>query len=289
MKSIMYLHGEPRIIWEEEEVEQMIIKENLAFAVIGKFSYGCPTIQDLRKIIPKQCDLKGECNIGLLSNRHVLIRASCLEDYVNLLSKPAFYLMISGWSYTMRTLKWEPMFNPEEETSTAIAWISFPALPLNFFVKEAVFSLAAAVGKPLQVDLVTKNQTRPSCARVKVEVDLLREFPHKIIVGVRKRTREVVEKNIQIKYDYLPKYCKNCKIRVTMRNNVLFCILNYTRRRRRKIKGVMKRQQKRRTSSHLSRIFKTKGKIKILKGLSRITVKGTMGQEVNIINPNRFG
>lgn len=105
MKSITYLHGDPRIIWEEDEVEQMITKENLAFTVIGKFSYGCPAIQDLRKIILKQCELKGECNIGLLSNRHVLIRTSCLEDYVHLLSKPAFYLMIDGWSYAMRTLK----------------------------------------------------------------------------------------------------------------------------------------------------------------------------------------
>ncbi|KAG5575875.1 hypothetical protein H5410_056009 [Solanum commersonii] len=42
----------------------------------------------------------------------------------------------------MRTLKWDPMFDPKEETSTTIAWIYFPALPPNFFVKEVVFSLA---------------------------------------------------------------------------------------------------------------------------------------------------
>lgn len=65
------------------------------------------------------------------------------------------------------------MFNPEEETTTTIAWISFPSLPLNFFGKEIVFSLATAVERPLQVDMTTKTQTSPSCARVKVEVDLL--------------------------------------------------------------------------------------------------------------------
>lgn len=86
MKPLVYLHGEPRIIWEEEEVEQMIIEENIEFAVVGKFSYGSPEIQELRKLIAKQCELKGECKIGLLSNRHVLIRASCLENYVNLFS-----------------------------------------------------------------------------------------------------------------------------------------------------------------------------------------------------------
>ncbi|KAG5597386.1 hypothetical protein H5410_038618 [Solanum commersonii] len=70
----------------------MIINEDLQYAVIGKFSYGWPDILDLRKLIPKQCELKGEVNIGLLCNRYVLIRASLLEDYVKLLSKPQFYI-----------------------------------------------------------------------------------------------------------------------------------------------------------------------------------------------------
>ncbi|KAG5613744.1 hypothetical protein H5410_013568 [Solanum commersonii] len=148
--EIAYLHGEPRIIWEEEEVDQMIINEELQYAVIGKFSYGWSDIQDLRKLILKQCDLKREMNIGLLSNRYILIRATLLEDYVSLLSKPQFYITHKNWSYPMRTLKWDPLFNPEEETSIAIEWISFPSLPPNFFGKEAMFSLAAAVGKPLQ-------------------------------------------------------------------------------------------------------------------------------------------
>lgn len=84
------------------------------------------------------------------------------------------------------------MFDSEEEITTAIAWISFPSLPPNFFVKEAIFSLAAAVEKPLQVDMETKTQTRPSCARVKVEVDLLEDFQKRITIGVGKRTRDVV-------------------------------------------------------------------------------------------------
>ncbi|KAH0665692.1 hypothetical protein KY285_026898 [Solanum tuberosum] len=131
-------------------------------------------------------------------------RATLLEDYVNLLSKPVFYIEQQNWSYPMRTLKWDLLFDPEEETSTAIAWISFPSLPPNFFGKETIFSLAAAVDKPLQVDMATKNQTRPSCARVKVEVDLLKDFPKRINIGIRSKG-EVQEKWIKIKYDYMPK------------------------------------------------------------------------------------
>ncbi|KAG5631116.1 hypothetical protein H5410_002833 [Solanum commersonii] len=61
--------------------------------------------------------------------------------------------------------------------------------------------------------MATENQSRPSCARVKVEVNLLGEFPKWIKIGVRKQsTGEVVEKWIRIKYDYVPKYCKTCKL-----------------------------------------------------------------------------
>uniref|UniRef100_M1DJV0 Uncharacterized protein n=1 Tax=Solanum tuberosum TaxID=4113 RepID=M1DJV0_SOLTU len=35
LKPITYLHGESQVIWEHEEVNQMIVNENLEYAVIG--------------------------------------------------------------------------------------------------------------------------------------------------------------------------------------------------------------------------------------------------------------
>lgn len=146
----------------------------------------------------------------------------------------------------MQTLKWEPMFDSEEETSTSIAWTSFPSLPPNFFVKEAVFSLAAAVGKTLQVDLETRNQTRPSCARVKVEFDLLREFPKRISVGMRKQSGEITEKWITFRYDHVPKYCKNCKIQGHDQEQFTCYIQNYVQRQRwGRTKGSTSKRRKR--------------------------------------------
>lgn len=51
--------------------------------------------------------------------------------------------------------------------------------------------------------MATKNQTRPNYARVKMEVDLL-GVPKRISVGVSKASREIVEKWVNIKYDYMP-------------------------------------------------------------------------------------
>lgn len=85
------------------------------------------------------------------------------------------------------------MFKLVEETSIARAWIFFPSLTPNFFGEEAIFSLTAAVGKPLQVDLATMNKTGPNWAIVKVEVDLLGDFPKRIKIGIKKRASEVLE------------------------------------------------------------------------------------------------
>ncbi|KAG5620072.1 hypothetical protein H5410_005290 [Solanum commersonii] len=43
--------------------------------------------------------------------------------------------------------------------------------------------MAAAVGKPLVIDKSMNNQTRPSCVRVKVEIDPLKELPKRIQIN----------------------------------------------------------------------------------------------------------
>lgn len=67
-----------------------------------------------------------------------------------------------------------------------------------------MFSLVATVGKPLQVDLKTQKIKR---AKV-VEVDLLRIFPKRINVGMKKKDGEKKEKWASIRYEYVRKYCK---------------------------------------------------------------------------------
>lgn len=114
LNPILYLHGEPIVLWDQSKIDRMIIIENLQYAIIEKFSYGWPEINELRKLSPKQCELKDDYKIGLLSNKHILIRATLLEDYVHLLLKHVFYITQRRKSYPMRTLKWDPMFNPEE-------------------------------------------------------------------------------------------------------------------------------------------------------------------------------
>ncbi|OIT05382.1 hypothetical protein A4A49_40637 [Nicotiana attenuata] len=165
LKPIEYLHGEPIVRWKKQEVRQSIAQQGLNLAVLGKFSYGKPGIHGLRKVLPIQCELKSPCSVGLIEDSHVLIKLSLMEDYIHLLSKPAYYLRTQNEMWQMRCTKWNPWWKVDEETPIAITWISFQDLPPNFFGREFVFSLARAVGRPLHVDLATQNGTRPSCAK----------------------------------------------------------------------------------------------------------------------------
>ncbi|KAH0658204.1 hypothetical protein KY289_026952 [Solanum tuberosum] len=40
LKPISYQHGEPKVIWDQSEIEQMIINEDLQYAVVEKLLCG---------------------------------------------------------------------------------------------------------------------------------------------------------------------------------------------------------------------------------------------------------
>ncbi|KAG5605343.1 hypothetical protein H5410_026835 [Solanum commersonii] len=132
-----YSNGIPRISWIEEEVDKMNVIEGLQFAVIGKFSYGWPDLEDLRNQILKQCKIKGECKIGLLRHIHILMRFNLMEDF------------------------------------------------------ELLFSLASAVGKPIQLDMATINRTRLSYAKVKVQLDLTAKLSNYVELEVVNRRTQI--------------------------------------------------------------------------------------------------
>ncbi|KAK4351735.1 hypothetical protein RND71_027253 [Anisodus tanguticus] len=211
IKPIVYLHGEPTIRFEKKEVEVMIHHQELTLAIVGKFSHGWPDIAFLRNAIPKQCGLKAEVRIGLLCDRHVLIRCTIGEDFDTLMSRQTFEIKEKTRPYLMRTFKWDASFNPAEESRFAYGWISFPGLSPHYYGETTLFSLAAAVGSPIAIDAATLNKTRPSCARVKVEFDLLKSHPQHIVIQVGEGDGITTEFQ-RIRYDFKPKYCTNCKL-----------------------------------------------------------------------------
>ncbi|KAH0721973.1 hypothetical protein KY289_005017 [Solanum tuberosum] len=52
-KPVIILHGEPSITWKTSEVKSLIIQEKLQYAIVGKFSFGNPDVNELRRTIPR--------------------------------------------------------------------------------------------------------------------------------------------------------------------------------------------------------------------------------------------
>ncbi|KAG5629052.1 hypothetical protein H5410_000769 [Solanum commersonii] len=92
VKPITLLHGEPYLRWTEFVVSKMNTIENLQHAIVGKFSYGWPDLDKLLTSIPAQCNIKGDFQIGYFQNRHILIQLALKDDFINLASKPAYYI-----------------------------------------------------------------------------------------------------------------------------------------------------------------------------------------------------
>ncbi|WMV29499.1 hypothetical protein MTR67_022884 [Solanum verrucosum] len=122
VKPITLLHGEPYLRWTESEVSKMKTIENMQHVIVGKFSYGWPDLDELRTSISAQCNIKGDCQIGYFRNRYILIRLALKEDFINLTSKPAYYIKAkNGAAQQIWPLIYDSKYKVEEETTMAMA------------------------------------------------------------------------------------------------------------------------------------------------------------------------
>ncbi|KAG5570996.1 hypothetical protein H5410_060762 [Solanum commersonii] len=142
-------------------------------------------MQEVRQLLPIQLGTQGRCLVRWLARRYIL---------------------------QFRVFPWIIGFNPKEETSRAFVWISFPNLPPKLFAKQSLLLIASVVGKPIAIDKATQDKSRPSIARVKVELDLLANFPHRMrIQYVDQKIGKSVEQFQKFVYDNMPFYCNFCK------------------------------------------------------------------------------
>ncbi|KAG5607774.1 hypothetical protein H5410_029266 [Solanum commersonii] len=212
IKSIEIIHGEPTITFSMKERQDFMIEEGLHQAVVFKLSYGAPDLNVLRSILPKHLDTKGNCLIGLLAPRQILLRFDIYEDYVLALSRSVNYLLYNGEEHQCRVFPWSIGYNPKEETTLAVVWISLPNLSPDLFAKKSLLSIASAVGKPIAIDKATQIKSRPSTARVKVILDLMEKLPNCIrLQFVDGKSGKLIEVFQEIVYDNLPLYCNYCK------------------------------------------------------------------------------
>lgn len=120
---------------------------SLQFALIGKFTTGCPSFSVLKQRFTG-FGLSGPYKVGLINFKHIVIRLSNAEDYGHLWMKRVVFIEGNA----MRMFKWTPNFATKSESSIVPIWIGLPELPLHLLHKQALFDIASLVGRPLNVD-----------------------------------------------------------------------------------------------------------------------------------------
>nr|XP_033516045.1 uncharacterized protein LOC117280437 [Nicotiana tomentosiformis] len=212
IKPIEIIHGEATFQFTMEEVQQFSVEEGLHQEILMKFAYTHPKVHDLRKVISKSFGIKSNFPIGQLEYQHVLIIFDLYEDYVHVASRSVGYIHCNGDDYQYRLRPWTLFFNPKEETTRAWVWISLPGLPPDLFTKTALLSIDSAVGKPMAIDKATHDKSRPSTARVKVELDMLDKNSNRVrLQYLDTKSGKISEHFQDFVYDNLPSYYICCK------------------------------------------------------------------------------
>ncbi|KAI0501240.1 hypothetical protein KFK09_016183 [Dendrobium nobile] len=192
--------GSPALLFEEAVVDQLAAP--FAFTLVGKFILRRPNLDVIRKFF---FNLKLSCSfhVGLLDQRHIAIQLSNDLDYSRIFSRRAYYIQ----GCQMRLLKWTPDFDVREESPIAPVWLAFPNLRHHFFNQQILFGLASIFGRPLQMDQATASISRPSVARVLVELDVSKKYPNEIWLG-----SEVKGYFQKVEIENLPIFCSFCKM-----------------------------------------------------------------------------
>ncbi|XP_071906033.1 uncharacterized protein [Coffea arabica] len=192
--------GEPSLVISRQDLLQ--IAAPYSNALVGRFAVGRPSMELIRKFLVS-LGLRGECPIGLLDSKHILLRPAEAEDYTRLWCRKSWYV----GKFHMSLSKWTIDFQPGAESSIAPVWVNFPGLPLPFFEKHFLFKLGSLLGRPLKVDEATASLKRPSVARILLEVDVLQSPKSRIWIGDDQWGFWQ-----KIEYDDYPSYCVCCSL-----------------------------------------------------------------------------
>ncbi|XP_010275342.1 PREDICTED: uncharacterized protein LOC104610424 [Nelumbo nucifera] len=191
--------GEPTVLFSEEDIEKSL--SPLQFALVGKCSYGRPSLADIREFLVGTFRLQKDIVVTALDSRHVLLRFESEEEYLRAWLRQAIIIT----DFLLTFLKWTPGLELGWEPLVVPLWNFLPMLPVNFYNDKYLRSIVQVAGRVLKVDPATARLTRTTAGRVCMVVDLLKENPSRVWVGLSKEGfwQKIV-------YENLPKYCTFC-------------------------------------------------------------------------------
>ncbi|PKU69884.1 hypothetical protein MA16_Dca011902 [Dendrobium catenatum] len=196
--KVSSFRGMPSLWISEMEIESLAAP--FEFSLVRKFLARRPSLDAIRKFF-FNLKLKGDVSVTVLNNRNVLIKLFNDLDYCRVFAQRSYFVN----NCFMKLVKWSPTLDVEIESPVIPIWISFPNLRPHLFASRILHGLGKIFGYPLKTDNATSTGSRPSVARVLVEIDVTKKFPNKIWVGPENAgyVQSVV-------FEEFPEYCVHC-------------------------------------------------------------------------------
>ncbi|KAI0515927.1 hypothetical protein KFK09_008598 [Dendrobium nobile] len=146
--------------------------------------------------------LKAEFSVTVLDQTHVLIKLSNDLDYSRVFCHRSY--MVNNCF--MKITKWSPLLDIGCESPVIPIWVSFPKLRPHLFTPCILHALGSMFVNPLKVNSATSVGSRPSLARVLVELDVTKIYPKQIWLGPKESG---YIQNVQL--ETFPDFCEYCK------------------------------------------------------------------------------
>ncbi|KAF8407304.1 hypothetical protein HHK36_006431 [Tetracentron sinense] len=199
VKQSATFQGEPALFYTAEELK--ISAAVFQKVLIAKFAYGRSSIEVLKNYIQGSFHTKLVISVGILDEKHLLIRFESEEDFISVWLKEFCY--IEG--QLVRFIKWTPLFQAGSEPTVVPIWISLLGLPINLFNPRDLKAIGNIVRRVLKVDGPTQTLSRPSVARLCVEIDVKKDKVERFWLGLG-----TIGRWQHIKYEKEPILCDKC-------------------------------------------------------------------------------
>ncbi|PHU24950.1 hypothetical protein BC332_03282 [Capsicum chinense] len=145
--------------------------------------------------------------IGAKDKYHVFIDADNEEDFNNILSRSSITLSNST---SMKIMRWSTNFQSGAETTLAPVWINLPDLPWHFYEWDATCRIFSPIRTRLVLDKVTITKSRPTTAKLRIEIDLAKPLVHEVQIEVRNQHEKLDIFVQKIEHEKIP--CFKCMV-----------------------------------------------------------------------------
>ncbi|PKU83460.1 hypothetical protein MA16_Dca021855 [Dendrobium catenatum] len=169
-------HGLPALLISEDEIKSLA--KPFEFSLVGRFPGRRPSVEAIRKFC-FSLKLIGNFSVTVLDKRNVLIKLENDFDYCRIFSHRSYFVQ----NCYMVVVKWTHHLDIEKDSPIVPIWVSFPHLRPHLFSPRILFGLGSLFGRPLKTDMATASGSRPSLARILVELDVTKKHAEKVWVG----------------------------------------------------------------------------------------------------------